>query len=206
MNYTGNEAMEKLLAPIIADLEHLVVGRNVLEIACGTGNWTQVLSKRARSVVATDVSESALEVARGKAYGPAPVAFELVSAYELSRLARSFDAAFAADWYSHIPKSMIGQFLRDLRDLLSPGAPVTLLDMSWQEWFAKEESRVDDEGNRVSVRDLPDGRKFEVVKNFPGEEELIKTVAPVGRAINYRRYAELQRWLLTCITRPLWRT
>jgi len=68
MGYSGNAEMEKLLSPLIARLEKHLAGKNVLELACGTGNWTQVICKRARSVVATDLFEGYLELARKKQF------------------------------------------------------------------------------------------------------------------------------------------
>ena len=53
MGYTGNSALEELLAPIVAVVEELLSGRDVLEVACGTGNWTAVLAKRAAGVLET---------------------------------------------------------------------------------------------------------------------------------------------------------
>ena len=197
MSYTDNERMEKLLAPIVKNIEPLVCDRDVLEIACGTGNWTQVLAKRARSVTATDVNESVLEIARSKNYENSRVRFLTVSAYELESLSQRFDAAFAADWFSHIPKSGIPRYLEGLNACLKPGSPVILLDMSWREWFASEKCYTDHEGNRVSLRTLPDGRKYEVVKNFPTEKELRKVIAPYGTDFNYCHFPALERWLVS---------
>ena len=56
MGYLGNGPMEELLSPIIRSIEPYITDRTVLEIACGTGNWTQVLAKRARTVLALDSS------------------------------------------------------------------------------------------------------------------------------------------------------
>src|SRR5437879_9405991 len=38
----------------------------VLEIACGTGYWTEILSASAASIVATDINEEVLAIARSK--------------------------------------------------------------------------------------------------------------------------------------------
>ena len=70
MSYTSNEDMEQVLSGIIRLFEEDVMGKDVLEIACGTGNWTQVLARRARSVLATDINEPMLEIARQKSVAP----------------------------------------------------------------------------------------------------------------------------------------
>ena len=51
-------------------------GRSVLEVACGTGWWTEVLADIARSVVATDVNEEVLAIARTKAINRRKVSFQ----------------------------------------------------------------------------------------------------------------------------------
>lgn len=68
MGYTGNAAMEELLGPIVARVKRLLVGLDVLEVACGTGNWTQVLAGCSRRVLATDINETTLSRARTKDY------------------------------------------------------------------------------------------------------------------------------------------
>ena len=50
MSYESNAKMEGQLAPIISLIEKYILNKDVLEIACGTGNWTQVLARRAKSM------------------------------------------------------------------------------------------------------------------------------------------------------------
>src|SRR5437762_7737196 len=40
--------------------------KRVLEIACGTGYWTEVLARSAASVTAVDINDEVLELARAK--------------------------------------------------------------------------------------------------------------------------------------------
>jgi demethylmenaquinone methyltransferase/2-methoxy-6-polyprenyl-1,4-benzoquinol methylase len=196
MNYSSNEAMEDLLRPVIAWVEAYVEARDVLEVACGTGNWTQVLSRRARSVTATDVNGSALEIARNKAYAGANVTFRLADAYTLDGIEGPFEAAFAADWWSHIPRQRVPGFLDTLVSRLHPGATVVVIDMLhrpiFDEWF----SHYDDHGNRVERRTLPDGSVFEVIKNFTDERELHGQLQNRVDHIEYREHEGLKRWML----------
>ncbi|MBW2119721.1 MAG: class I SAM-dependent methyltransferase, partial [Deltaproteobacteria bacterium] len=105
MGYESNDNMEKLLTPIIKVFERHIRNKDVLEIACGTGNWTQFLAKRARSVLAVDMSPAALKIARTKISEYKNVSLGLANAYSLDGVCDLFDLVFAADWWSHIPKS-----------------------------------------------------------------------------------------------------
>jgi 2-polyprenyl-3-methyl-5-hydroxy-6-metoxy-1,4-benzoquinol methylase len=197
MGYKDNQSMETLLAPVIRWFERYVEGMDVLEIACGTGNWTQVLARRARSVTATDVNRSVLEVARQKRYASGSVKFELADAYKLDRLRGTYSAAFAADWWSHIPKRLIPVFLGALCGRLRPGSRVIIVDMLPARNLTYLGTHLDDDGNTIHSRKLPGGQEFEIVKNFPDEQELVSSVEDFGRDIEYRAHDPLRRWMLT---------
>ncbi len=196
MGYAGDREMERLLAPVIGLVEGQVAGRDVLEVACGTGNWTRVLAKRARSVVATDLIEDYLEVARSKATGLGNVTFVQADAYSLEGVGGPFDAAFAADWWSHMPRSMVDAFLLALHGHLKPGARVVVLDMLRTDSFELSFHRYDAEGNEVQLRTLPTGDQYEVVKNFPEEEVLRGRLEGRAEDVEYRELEDLGRWVL----------
>ncbi len=195
MSYTDNKSMEAYLKPIIDLIEPHITDRKILEVACGTGNWTQVLAKRARSVLATDINESVLEIARKKPCA-GRVEFLQHDAYALHKLRGEFDVAFAADWWSHIPKSAIHTFQGNLHRALSPGAVVIMLDMTLNDYFRNEPSTVDLDGNRLSRRKTPDGTEHSVVKNFPTESELRETIRDVVSKFDYLEDDKLERWLM----------
>ena len=199
MSYTTPEAMEKLLAPLIKFVEPFIKDMNILEIACGTGNWTRVLSDRARSVTATDVSIETIRIARGKTSEVENIVYEVIDGYSIDELPGEFDVAFAADFWSHIPKSMIAPFLEKLKLRLKKNGRVIFLDMLYRKEFDEEGFFYDDEGNRISLRTLPDGSRFRVIKNFPSEAELGDTLKNFTTEFDYWEYRELKRWLLTCL-------
>lgn len=47
-------------------VEETFRGKHVLEIACGTGYWTEILARSARTVTAVDINEVVLDIARTK--------------------------------------------------------------------------------------------------------------------------------------------
>ena len=196
MSYTSNEAMENLLAPVISVIDPIVKSRTVLEIACGTGNWTQVLAKRAVSVTATDQSLRSLEIAREKVADCKNVTLLQGDAYDLGFVDGSFEVVFAADWWSHIPKAVYPSFLKSVVGTTRAGAKAVFLDMSVIDFFRKESCRYDSDGNRISLRQLPDGSECEVVKNFPDQKALEGILAPYSSGIDFYEFDSLKRWMV----------
>ncbi len=156
-------------------LEKTFAGADVLEVACGTGYWTEVLARSAASIVATGVNEEVLAIARGKLIGP-KVTFHQEDAYALRSSARRFNAGLSAFWWSHIPKSRLHAFLLGFHGVLSEGARVVFIDNVYVEGSSTPLSRADEHGDTYQIRRLDDGSTFEVCKNFPSESELLAAV------------------------------
>jgi ubiquinone/menaquinone biosynthesis C-methylase UbiE len=168
-------------------------GRTVLEIACGTGYWTQHIAAAAKHLVATDLNAEPLGFARLRP-GTEAVAFQLVDAYALPTRLGSFDAAFAGLWFSHVPIQARRSFLDGLHTLLQPGARVLLVDNNAVQLRDFPMTETDTCGNTFQQRVLQDGSVHRVLKNFPTEPELRALLEPVARII---RYQPLQNfWLL----------
>src|SRR5580700_3639706 len=64
-----------------------LAGQTVLEIACGTGYWTQPVSQTAKSIVATDINDEVLRIARAKKY-QCEISFQQADAFNLAPLAK----------------------------------------------------------------------------------------------------------------------
>jgi SAM-dependent methyltransferase len=157
-------------------LPGLFAGRDVLEVACGTGYWTQVLSRSATSILATDINEEVLDVARHKTYPNQNVEFKIADAYTLANVTGHFSAGFAGFWWSHIPKQRLSHFLDCFHSKLCPGASVVFLDNNYVEGSSTPIARRDGDGNTFQKRKLEDGAEFEVLKNFPAGTELCASV------------------------------
>lgn len=171
-------------------------GREVLEIACGTGWWTPFGARDARTWLATDLNPETLALARAKAL-PACVQFATVDAYTLNGLGeRRFDAAFAGCWWSHVPLAQLAPWLALLHTRLRPGARVVFLDNSFQQASSTPISRHDAGGNSYQRRTLDDGSVHEVLKNFPTREQA--TAAIGERARNVEWIAHPHYWVLSC--------
>ena len=155
-------------------------GRRVLEIACGTGWWTEVLSHTARSVLATDINDEVLAIARTKKLGDASVSFQRSDACQLDQVVGDFDGALAAFWWSHLTATALEKFLQGLHDRLEPGSVVVFIDNQFVPGSSTPISRRDEEGNTYQQRRLDDGSTTEVLKKFPTEQEIARALQ--GRA------------------------
>src|SRR5215210_1624318 len=61
-------------------LQEMLAGHEVLEVACGTGYWTQYIAATASSILGTDVDPEVIGLAREKAYPEGKVRFQLADA------------------------------------------------------------------------------------------------------------------------------
>jgi demethylmenaquinone methyltransferase/2-methoxy-6-polyprenyl-1,4-benzoquinol methylase len=155
--------------------------RTVLEVACGTGYWTQFIARSARHVHACDINEPVLEIAREKHLPENRVSFFKADAVTLAGVPSECDAAFAGFWWSHVKKSELTFFVKNLAVHLQPGATVAILDNTFAPGSSTPISRRDSEGNTYQERKLANGEEYEVLKNFPTVGELREAVAPVAR-------------------------
>jgi SAM-dependent methyltransferase len=160
-------------------------GRDVLEIACGTGYWTQYVATRAASVLATDVNEEVLELARLKFFPRGNVEFACVDIYSESGLPRQFDAGLGAFWWSHVPRQGQDRFIGHFHRRLQPGAVVVFLDNRYVAGSSTPLTRSDEHGNTFQSRTLDDGSRHEVLKNIPDESELADALGGRARALEY---------------------
>jgi demethylmenaquinone methyltransferase/2-methoxy-6-polyprenyl-1,4-benzoquinol methylase len=167
----------KKLEEILAEA---FTGQDVLEIACGTGYWTRIASRSARSIIATDYNDEVMAIARSKDYGTCPVEFMKSDAYVLDEAKGLFSAALLGFWWSHVRRSKLVDFLDNLHSRLLAGAMVIVLDNKYVEGSSTPISRKDKEGNTYQIRDLMDGSHHEVLKNFPTRDELSRLIAPIS--------------------------
>jgi demethylmenaquinone methyltransferase/2-methoxy-6-polyprenyl-1,4-benzoquinol methylase len=144
-------------------LDQTILGGDVLELACGTGLWTERLARANRTVVAVDASPEVLEINRErvKAGNVGYVVADLFS----WRPPRQFDSVFFSFWLSHVPDDRFEAFWALVRFALKPEGMVFFVDsLLEQSSTAKDHATLDTTG--IVQRKLNDGREFEIVKRF----------------------------------------
>jgi SAM-dependent methyltransferase len=171
--YLGKEIPERLR------------GARVLEVACGTGYWTERVARGAAKIVATDAAEEPMQIARAKNYPEGVVRFELADAYALDPRLGRFDAGLAVFWWSHVPRQRVAEFLDSFHRCLAGGARVLFMDNVYAEGSSIPVCEVDAQGNTYQMRALADGSRLRVLKNFPSEEELRERLAPYAASFEF---------------------
>jgi cyclopropane fatty-acyl-phospholipid synthase-like methyltransferase len=184
---------ERLRIPIKARYQQALAGHKVLEIACGTGYWTEMIATTAKSVLATDVNPSMISIARNRLSGVKKVKFRVADAYFLDGVPEGFTAVFAIWWWSHIPNSRLQDFLLAVHGKLQPGALVLFVDQLSTAYEGKNR-HYDGEGNLLEERCLKDGRSFNIVKNFPSEMEILNILRGIAKETCYREYPQEHSW------------
>ncbi|MBN1212835.1 MAG: class I SAM-dependent methyltransferase, partial [candidate division Zixibacteria bacterium] len=81
-------------------LKSHVSNRTVLELACGTGYWTDKMAETAESIIALDIWMEMLDEARKKKYRN-PVAFIRADMTHLPLKPALFDLVAVGFWFSH---------------------------------------------------------------------------------------------------------
>lgn len=172
----------------------LAEGARVLDVACGTGDLSLVLSRAGRArVVGVDFCRPMLEVARGKADGEeSRVPFVEGDALRLPFADEVFDVATIAFGLRNLASVEGG--LKELRRVLKPGGRVAVLEFStpvvpgfralFQFYFARVLPRIGGlvSGSRGAYEYLPDS-----VSKFPDQKRLAALMRETGFAeVGYR--------------------
>ncbi len=184
--------LKELLPPLVA-------GKRVLEIAAGTGYWTQVLATAAAQIMATDINAETIAIAAQRDYGPASVALRTADAYDLSAVPGEFDLVFCGFWWSHILRADIPRFLGGVRSRTERGTTLVLVDNRYVAGSNHPISRTGPDGDTYQRRSLADGREYEVLKNFPSREQLAADLEPAATDLAWTELTYY--WLASCVLR-----
>jgi demethylmenaquinone methyltransferase/2-methoxy-6-polyprenyl-1,4-benzoquinol methylase len=182
------------LRALEARIRKMLAGRSVLELACGTGYWTDVFAPDAAQVTAMDLNDEVLAIARSKK-NCGKVHFIRGSAYEIPDFGRTHNALLAGHWWSHVQLDGLDAFLESATRAVAPGALMSFFDNRYVEGSSTPVSRRDAQGNTYQARKLDDGSRHEVLKNFPSEGELIECASRHGTHAKVELLPHF--WLLT---------
>lgn len=140
----------------------------VLELGCGTGNWTERLAEWADRLVAVDAAPEMIDRARAKVEAE-HVEFVVADLFAWSPPQR-FDVVFFAFVLSHVPPSRFDAFWELVGQALAPQGRVFFIDNSSSETV--DEEPVSHPHVRLVRRRLRNGEQHRVIKTLHEPEEL----------------------------------
>ncbi|RKX28955.1 MAG: class I SAM-dependent methyltransferase [Candidatus Zixiibacteriota bacterium] len=158
-------------------IRDLAAGKEVLEIACGTGYWTSIVSETAASIVACDISSEMIAMAQSKEYH-CPVYFCQSDLNRLPFASNAFDLMIVGFWFSHHPRQEYQSFFEQIKQPLKKNGLIWLIDNNPPaEGPTIESHHVDEHGNNYKQRSLDNGQKYIIRKNYFTEDELVDIFA-----------------------------
>lgn len=168
-----NASWQGDMARVTSEFDKVPLVGDVLELAAGTGFWTERLVKRARSLTVIDSSAEMLAANRER-LGPkaARVTYDVADLFAW-RPPRTWDVCMLGFWLCHVPDDRLAAFLETLASSLRRGGLACFVDKT---------IAVDPPTERVD-RTLNDGRCFSIIDHPRPPERLIDAFAAAGLTI-----------------------
>jgi 2-polyprenyl-3-methyl-5-hydroxy-6-metoxy-1,4-benzoquinol methylase len=162
-------------ARIAALVERVRPSGDVLEIAPGTGIWTEKLVRLARTVTAVDAAPEMIQQARRRLRGH-DIGFVRSDVFDWVP-SRRFDMVFFAFWLSHVPSVSFAPFWSLIGQWLADDGRVVFVDEQVGE-AAKEVYLPD--SSEIVMRHLADGSFHQIVKVFRSSADLEDALGRLG--------------------------
>ncbi len=100
--------------------------QTVLDVGCGTGEFSRLLANRADQVIAIDLSPNMIEVAKERSSQFSNIDFQVADVLKWQFPAEKFDAIVAIATLHHLP---VESLLPNLKAALKPSGRLVILDL-----------------------------------------------------------------------------
>ncbi len=149
-----------------------------LELACGTGIWTEQLLRISQHVTALDASPEVIAVNRDKLKSD-KVDYQQADLFNWTP-ERQYDLVFFSFWLSHVPPDRLDAFLAQVAAATRPGGQVFIVDSRRIATSTAIDHAPYDPEDIHHVRKLNDGREFTIYKIFYEPNSLRAKLAEFG--------------------------
>jgi demethylmenaquinone methyltransferase/2-methoxy-6-polyprenyl-1,4-benzoquinol methylase len=179
---------DRQLDQVEGALRAFSVSGNVLELAGGTGWWTERLARSADQLTVVDSSPEVLEINRIRT-ARADVEYVVADLFAWVPESSYYDVVFFSFWLSHVPRQRCADFWSMVRSCLAPGGRVFLIDNHSDPHIVEADFKdpyvLQYEPDR-HVRRLDDGREYNVVKVMYEPDELAVQLTDLGWAADIK--------------------
>jgi len=165
-------------AEVVSALTRFGPSGRILELACGTGIWSEKLLPYASELTLIDGSREMLNLAERRLH-VGNVRYVEADLFDW-RPEDKYDTVFFSFWLSHVPPSRFGDFWRLVGDCVAPGGRVFFVDSQHEQTSTAIDHRLPDRSDIQLVRRLNDGREFRIFKLFYDAQALQKELMSLG--------------------------
>jgi len=161
-------------------IQQEIENKSILELACGTGHWTNFFSKFAKMITAVDKSTNMLNIAKNK-IDEDKVYFINDDVYNLSSIENNkYEVIISVFLYSHIAIQEKEKFFTSMHSKLKNNGTIILIDNLHIKGSSFPINKIDIHGNRFQKRELSNKNNYMVLKNLPMKEDFfIKNNFPI---------------------------
>ena len=150
----------------------------VLELACGTGLWTEQLLSHAAHITAVDAAIEMLSINQARVQS-AKVQYVQADLFTW-RPTERYDVVFFGFWLSHVPPERFKAFWALVDSGLRPNGRVFFVDSRYDPTSSAKDHHLGGAQVTTATRRLNDGREFHIVKVFYEPEALMRELAGLG--------------------------
>ncbi len=153
---------------------------DILELAGGTGLWTQRLIGCCDSLTVVDAAPETLAINRDRLGARAEEIDYQVADLFTWRPQRRYDLVFFSFWLSHVPPERVADFWALVRASLAPEGRVFLIDSRYTPTSTARDHQLEGPDATTMTRRLNDGSEYRVVKVYYTPERLHAELAALG--------------------------
>ena len=164
---------DKEFSQLMEVIEGIAPVDPILELASGTGIWTNLLVHIGEYVTAVDASPEMHTINREKVHSDR-VNYVVADLFDWTPEAQ-YDLVFFAFFLSHVPQERLSSFLEKVKQAVRPGGTVFVVDQSGA---TAEELAVTH--GQYQERTLSDGRQYTIVKVYYPPEHVQEHLEHAG--------------------------
>ena len=157
----------------------------VLELACGTGIWSEQLLPFATHLTLLDGSPEMLSIATARLHSLKVHTIQ-ADLFQWQPTER-FDVVFFGFWLSHVPPERFADFWQLVSRGLAPGGRVFFVDSRYDHTSTAVDHHLPEQEATVLRRRLNDGREFQIYKVFYNPAELTDRLCGLGWHFDIRQ-------------------